>query len=380
MQKNLCLKLIIVEDEDEEGDEEDDRPRKKKRRLHRSRQRSESPVLDEDDLELLDENLGTSSRRRPENQKFKRIRRGGRTPSPRGRRGVEEIFADEEQEEEPEEGPPRGEFDDFIEDDEPESEEDDLLKEARKIRRDRMKAQQRTTYLPNEAGIDADAMEEIAQLFGDGLDYDFAMEPSDEGEPDYPEEEERVKEVQLKDIFEPSELKERLLTDEDELIRITDEPERFQLYRPAQIPPLEIDVEKESTWIADRLLAREYKRRVEPGLEKAFRGAITHVLGFFNTDSLEVPFIWQHRRDFLYHPDRDVDEETGNVVLKALKILIDQDDLWKIWEEDGRYRAIQQRLASLKSVWEKLDAIDRVVEDGLTEVDSIEDVQGRLLY
>ena len=30
-------------------------------------------------------------------------------------------------------GPPRGEFDDFIEDDEPESEEDDLLKEAKRI-------------------------------------------------------------------------------------------------------------------------------------------------------------------------------------------------------------------------------------------------------
>ena len=274
-------------------------------------------------------------------------------------------------------GPPRGEFDDFIEDDEPESEEDDLLKEARRLQRERLKTQQRTTYLPNEAGIDADAMEEITQLFGDGLDYEFAMEPSDEEEPEYTEEgEERPKEVQLKDIFEPSELKERLLTDADELIRITDEPERFQLYRPPQTPPLEIDVEKESNWIADRLLAREYKRRCAPELEPSFRQAITHVLGFFNTDSLEVPFIWQHRRDFLYYPDREVDENTGNVVLKALRVLIDQDDLWKIWEEDGRYRAIQQRLASLKSVWEGLELIDRVVEDAMGEVSTIEDVQG----
>ena len=276
-------------------------------------------------------------------------------------------------------GPPRGEFDDFIEDDEPESEEDDLLKEARRIQRERLKAQQRTTYLPNEAGIDADAMEEITQLFGDGLDYEFAMEVSDEEEPEYTEEgEERPKEVQLKDIFEPSELKERLLTDEDELIRITDEPERFQLYRPQQTPPLEIDVERESNWIADRLLAREYKRSCATELEPSFRQAITHVLGFFNTDSLEVPFIWQHRRDFLYYPDREVDENTGNVVLKALRVLIDQDDLWKIWEEDGRYRAIQQRLATLKSAWEGLELIDRVVEDAMAEVSTVEDVQGTL--
>ena len=273
-------------------------------------------------------------------------------------------------------GPPRGEFDDFIEDDEPESEEDDLLKEARRIQREQMK-KQRTTYLPNEAGIDADAMEEITQLFGDGLDYEFAMEASDEEEPEYTEEgEERVKDVQLKDIFEPSELKERLLTDADELIRITDEPERFQLYRPAQTPPVDIDVEKESKWISDRLLAREYKRRVEPELEESFRNAVTHVLGFFNTDSLEVPFIWQHRRDFLVHPEREVDESTGMVVLKALRMLLDQDDLWKIWEDDGRYRAIQQRLASLRSVWEGLDLVDRSVEDAMDEVTSIEDVQG----
>ena len=368
--------------EDEEDEDAEDirqvRPRKKKRRIERKR--PESPVLDEDDLDLLDENLGNKSRRRtsPSAQKFKRVRRGGRTPSPtHARRGIEEIFSDDEREEDDDLGPPRGEFDDFIEDDEPGSEEDDLLKEARLIQRERMKAQQRTTYLPNEAGIDADAMEEITQLFGDGLDYDFALEASDEEVPEYNEEgEERAKEVQLKDIFEPSELKERLLTDADELIRITDEPERFQLYRPPQTPPLDIDVEKESKWIADRLLAREYKRRVDPQLEEPFRQSITQILGFFNTDSLEVPFIWQHRRDFLYYPDRERDEDTGNVVLRDLRVLVDQDDLWKIWEEDGRYRAIQTRLASLKATWESLELSDRTVEDAMEEVTSVEDVQG----
>lgn len=245
------------------------------------------------------------------------------------------------------------------------------------MQRERQRAQQRTTYLPNEAGIDADALEEITQLFGDGLDYEFAMEASDVEEPKYTEDgEEEHKDVQLKDIFEPSELKERLLTDADELIRITDEPERFQIYRPAPPTPLDIDLQAEANWIAERLIARQYKRRIEPRLEDAFRQAIGHVLGFFNTDSLEVPFIWQHRRDFLYHPDREFDEAAGSVVLKALKILIDQDDLWKVWEEDGKYRAIQERLASLKRVWDELEVTDRVVEDGIVEVTSIEDVQG----
>lgn len=328
-------------------------------------------------MDLLDENLGNKSRRRsPTSQKFKRIRRGGRSPSPTRPRGVEEIFSDEERDDEDDLGPPRGEFDDFIEDDEPESEEDDLLREARRLHNERMKVKQRTTYLPNEAGIDTDSMEEITQLFGNGLDYEFALEASDDDEPEYTEEgEERVKEVQLKDIFEPSELKERLLTDADELIRITDEPERFQLYRPAPAQPIDLDVDRESKWIADRLLARQYKRRIDPELEDAFRQSITHILGFFTTHSLEVPFIWQHRRDFLYYPDREVDPATGNVVLRALRVLIDQDDLWTVWDEDGKFRAIQQRLASIRAVWEGLERNDRVVESFMTEIDSIEDVQ-----
>ena len=373
---------FIVEDDDEQEDSGRVRRRKKKRRLQRSKPRSVSPQLDEEDLELLNENLGNRSRQRsPASQKFKRIRRGGRSPSPTRSRGVDDIFSDDDVEEETTLGPPRGEFDDFIEDDEPESEEDDLLKEARRIQRERMKTQQRTTYLPNEAGIDADAMEEITQLFGDGLDYEYAMQPSDDEEPAYVEEEgeEPVKEVQLKDIFEPSELKERLLTDADELIRITDEPERFQIYRPAGTFAVDVDVEKEANWISERFFTREYKRRMDRSLEDAFRKAVSYVIGFFNTESLEVPFIWQHRRDFLFQPEREVDEATGNVVLKALRQLADQDDLWQIWEYDGKYRATQQRLINLRTLWEGIEVVDRVVDDAMDQIDSVEDVQGMLV-
>jgi len=375
-----------VEDEDDEDEDDaegaEERPRKKKRRLHRSRRRSVSPVLDEDDLDLLNENLGRQSgRRSPASSKFKRIRRGARTPSPSHRRGVDDIFSDDgaQEDEEAATGPPRGEFEGFIEDDEPESEEDDLILESRRLHQ---RQQPRTTYLPNEAGIDQDVLEEITELFGDGLDYEYAMEASEEEDQEEPEavDERPPKEVQLKDIFEPSELTERLLTDADELIRITDEPERFQLYRPQQTPPLEIDIEKESSWIAQRLLARPYKRPVDAKLRDAFRQSIVSVLNFFNTESLEVPFIWQQRRDFLYYPDRDVDEVTGTVVLKAVRVLIDQDDLWKVWEEDGKYRAIQQRVAHLKSIWHGLDKTDRVVEEVMQDISSIEDVQGIKMY
>jgi transcription elongation factor SPT6 len=361
---------MVVEDEEED----EVRPRKKKKRLRR--QRPESPVLDEEDLDLLDENRRNQSRKDPSSSKFKRIRRGARSPSPT-RRGVEEIFGDDEPEEEEDDlSLPRGEFYGFIEDDEPESEEDDLLREARRHQRERLKAQQRSNYIPADAGIDADTMEEITQLFGDGLEYQHALELSEDEEPEYAEEgEERVKEVQLKDIFEPSELKERLLTDADELIRITDEPERFQLYR-ATSTPVEIDIQKEASWIAERLLSREQKRRIEPELEEPYRQSIAEILNFFNNQSLEVPFIWQHRRDFLYYSERGTDPDTGATVLKDLRILIDQDDLWKVWEEDGRYRALEERLGKLKDLWEGLEIEDRVVDDVMGHIDSVEDLQG----
>ena len=71
-------------------------------------------------------------------------------------------------------------------------------------------------------------MEDYRNAFGDGTEYDWALELQDEKD----EEEQGLdRPLELKDVFEPSQLIDRMLTDEDNEIRATDVPERFQLAR-----------------------------------------------------------------------------------------------------------------------------------------------------
>ncbi len=89
------------------------------------------------------------------------------------------------------------------------------------------------------------AWAEINDLFGDGTDYAFAMyenqsEAADlmdieDGNEDLEDGEEQLttrkpaKEVRLKDVYEPAVIAQRMLTEEDEIIRMTDIPERYQV-------------------------------------------------------------------------------------------------------------------------------------------------------
>ena len=93
------------------------------------------------------------------------------------------------------------------------------------------------------------AWAEINELFGDGAEYEFAMyyDPTnstmDLGEDgaennveDLEDGEEvmtrKTKEVRLKDVYEPAVIAQRMLTEEDEIIRMTDIPERYQVFLP----------------------------------------------------------------------------------------------------------------------------------------------------
>ena len=61
---------------------------------------------------------------------------------------------------------------------------------------------------------------EIDEVFGDGTDYDWALDitPPDQD-----------KEVKLSDLYEPAEIASRMLTDADQVVRLKDVPERFQV-------------------------------------------------------------------------------------------------------------------------------------------------------
>ena len=72
------------------------------------------------------------------------------------------------------------------------------------------------------AGLDKDVMEDMEAIFGTGEDYDWALALEDQDEAD----DHKNEKLELKDVFEPSQLVDKLLTDEDMQIRWADEPDR----------------------------------------------------------------------------------------------------------------------------------------------------------
>src|SRR5262249_36597027 len=135
--------------------------------------------------------------------------------------------------------------------------------------------------------MNAETMEKMEEIFGDGHEYDWAITTAEDIE-----DESREQVMALEDVFEPSELKERMLTDEDNEIRSTDIPERFQLSRKpyAHIVITDEEYAEEGNWIATQLVAQ--KRSVQSHSREAFFRAVNRVLDFLVMDNMEVPFIY----------------------------------------------------------------------------------------
>ncbi|KAI5285623.1 Transcription elongation factor spt6, partial [Ascosphaera atra] len=187
-------------------------------------------------------------------------------------------------------------------------------------------------------GLDETALEDMRLAFGDGNDYAFALDLEDQAEEN---EEAEDKHLDLKDVFEPSQLAERFLTEEDAVIRATDEPERYQIARkPYKHVVLTDDqFREEAGWIANAMLL---KRRSDPDLDEPFRRAVAKVLEFMVTDDWEVPFIFQHRKDYLIHASRvpvSPDPENPDAAQYQVKAekLLNMMDLWDIFELDLKF-------------------------------------------
>ena len=378
--------FIVDEDEDEDGPGRRKRRREKKKRRREERER-EDENLDEEDLDLI----GELPARPSGEPTFKRLKRGHREERAR-ERGVDEIFSDED-EENLRSGPTTsrnayaGEFDDFIEEDEPEEGEGE--QEDHEVMVGRAK-RSLDALRGLDVGLDETAMEDMRAAFGDGTEYDWALdlqEDMDIGEldPDKP--------IELKDVFEPSQLKEKMLTEEDNIIRATDIPERIQLARKG-FPEEDLTVEQqrkrhreEAEWISSRLWP---KKRMAIGQEylEPFKKAIGHVLDFMNVDNFEVPFIFQHRKDYLIHSvtrnedDQDAEQLNGDKSDLEAQKLLSQPDLWVIFDLDLKYRGLLQKRRAFQSHYENIQAImsasDSVIDALLPtaiEAEEIGDIQ-----
>ncbi|GAA5929376.1 chromatin-remodeling histone chaperone SPT6 [Sporobolomyces koalae] len=363
---------------------------KKRRREHNS---DDEGDLDEDDLALLAENTGIDLGK-PKKNKLRRLRRrrsvsadsGG---SPSNQRDLVNIFNDDE-------GDAAGvenlfdadEMAGFIEDDTDESgrgsDEDSDEGERRRRRKEKQKKRDSRKQggrkgfgMGSVEGITAEAWQEVAEVFGTGQDYAWAMEED--------EEDSTKKEKNLKDIFEPSEIASRMLTKEDDKIRNDDIPERLQLACGANPPvaneetgefdPLipEEEVRPAALWMSQKMPREAIERFLLkddlgnlPPLYDAFIGAIEAVVRFINIDFFEPPFIWTHRSDHLVHFPAGESRP---------HFLLFEQDLWKISALSARYRAFLARRTALQDQFRQLDVDDEYFDELMQQLETVEEIQ-----
>lgn len=340
----------FIAEDDEEEEEDDEARRERRRRRKKRKQNVEDFEVDEDDLELLAENTGQS--RRNDAGRLKRFRRGSASPPPDDeaaarKKTLDQIFEDDDDEDEDdirsarranyddddEDLPSVGQairagvarkqreavgayeddLDDFIEEDEDDEEMQGLDEDEREARRQERREEKRRARMsgsaanPAKAGIDAEAWDEVHEIFGNGEDYAWALQDEDE---DIFDQEKKAK-MEYKDIFEPAQIAERMLTEEDERIKRIDIPERLQLACPGEegLKLLErklTDAElfEAAKWASTRISTRTSAEFLdEAGLFHAqrseFINAVQLMLSHMLNELLEVPFLFQHRFDEL---------------------------------------------------------------------------------
>ncbi|KAG6874201.1 hypothetical protein C0995_003747 [Termitomyces sp. Mi166 len=387
--------FIVDEDEEEEDDEEERGKRRKRRKKHHRRRDEEDEGLEEEDLDLIEENTGASFKRDRLTRLHRRRDSESSAASPSKRKAVVEssdddldndglpqvediqrIWDDERRGEEYDD-----EMDDFIEDDEEEEgglPMDERAREER--RREKRQEQERRKRargaVPELAGIDANAWDEIHDVFGDGHEYDWALE----GEDEVPYDEEQDKpDMKYQDVFEPSEIRKRMLTEDDDLIRAQDIPERMQLATSSLSPSAGLSLHTQLTegdlggaamWVTQRLSPRKNREFFsEDGPYSHLKGAlvmaVTFALRYLFVEEFEVPYIWTHKRDYIRHFDvQDI---------RSRHELLSLNELWRIYALGQKYRSMIERRGAMRSMYQRLGVKDSYFEDDIfPQVDSVE--------
>ncbi|KAF9013878.1 SH2 domain-containing protein [Cyathus striatus] len=393
--------FIVDEDEEEdEEEEEEERRKRRKRRKKHHRRREEEEGLEEDDLELLEENTGASFKR----NRLTRLRRGRDSESPptassSRRKGVIEssdddldnddgarrapdiqnIWDDDRGHDDEEDGDM--DMDDFIEYSEDEEGGAGMDEEAREERRREKKQEMERLKKargarPEWAGIDANAWDELHDVFGDGHEYDWALVDDEDAE----YEEVQIKpEMKYQDVFEPTEIRRRLLTEDDDIIRAIDVPERMQLATSSLSPTstrashtqlTENDLGGAAMWVTQRLSTRKTRDFFTPDgpyqhLKGALVMAVTFALRYLFLEEFEVPYIWTHKRDYICH--FDVHDIRTRVELLTLN------ELWRIYTLGQRYRSLLDRRRALSALYDRLQVKDDYYEEELqSQTESVE--------
>ena len=359
--------FIVDEDEDSDG--------RKHRKLKRKRKHreAEEEFLDEEDLDLIAQTQGGAEGTAASQSKFKRIRRGHEQPEALNTtRGLGDIFNDDLDTPREEHGllaglPLRGEedeFADFISDDD--------VSEGEKIRRqeeDEIQAPKQR----RKRGINNHILDQLGEEVADMMkqafetnEYEWALDLEEQME----EKKKEDQKLALGDVFDPSTLEANLMQIEDNIIRTTDLPERFQLaWAPYKHLTLDDeDIIEEAEWMMKQMLAK--RPNMKQSLLDPFRRSIEQVLDFIIRKNFEVPFIFQHRKDYLIHAEKipkptGPDNPDGTAYLVKAEKLLNQNDLWEISSLDLKWRAFLHKRRQIRYLYNS-------IRDQLTEPQEVD--------
>uniref|UniRef100_A0A668VNX6 Transcription elongation factor spt6 n=1 Tax=Oreochromis aureus TaxID=47969 RepID=A0A668VNX6_OREAU len=240
------------------------------------------------------------------------------------------------------------------------------------------------------------ALQEAQEIFGGDFDFaDFDADAYDQGEEEEEDQDEegwdrpkkqtkrRLGRKSIFEIYEPSELESSHMTDQDNEIRSTDMPERFQL-RAIPVKPAEDDeLEEEAEWIfrhgfstltismqestdyLDRGTTTNFSRKGPSTIAK-----IKEALNFMRNQQFEVPFIAFYRKEYV-EPELNIN------------------DLWKVWQWDEKWTQLKTRKQNLTRLFQKMQSYqfeqisadpDKPLADGIrpldtTDMERLKDVQ-----
>lgn len=170
-----------------------------------------------------------------------------------------------------------------------------------------------------------------------------------------------------------------MLTEDDDLIRAQDTPERMQLATSSlsqssslslHTPLTESDLDNAAGWVTLRISPKKARDFFSPeGVYSHLREdlvlAVSYALRYLFIQEFEVPYIWTHKRDYIsYFNPKD---------LRTRVELLSLTELWRIYALGQKYRSLAERLNALHSSYTRLGVEDRYYENDIKQqIDSVE--------
>ncbi|KAK7079180.1 Transcription elongation factor SPT6 [Halocaridina rubra] len=361
-------KGFINDDDEDEGGSDSDSEVESKRRKRDDDDDDDlnADNLDDEDLDLIEENIGVKLDRK---KKFKRLKIDDEDSDAEAdvqgqiRRDLFEGSGDEDAEEDDEGGAPSQQpqqQDTYASEEEEEDTDDDgnfiVDDDGQPIAKQKRKAV-----------FEDEGLEAARDIFGCDFDYgefeqyedwEEGEDEEEEEDEDYEDDEEgegrerrrgrkeRKKAVKksIYEVFEPSELERGHLTDLDQQIRKSDVPERFQL---RQIPVTRTrgegddrtsdkELDQEAKWIYHHAFFKPFISNQEGRDERRHRRDFNMIKKIYNALELmrnstcEVPFIAFYRKEEV-QPELNIH------------------DLWKVYRWDEKWCQLQHRKENLRS-------------------------------